>query len=316
MPELQQNILTRKPGISLPFKFLISWGNILFALTKGNVSLGVSFTAGLGYVLCTGEITSGSFLCLMAVFFLSGGCCALNQLQEAKPDALMERTAHRPIPAGKINAYTGLFISIFSLLLGLWILLPIACQKSEVLALAVLAPFWYNGVYTYAKRITRFAVLIGAPLGALGPMIGWCAAGGALSDPAILCIGIFSILWQVPHFFLILLSRSPEYERAGFKTWNHSLTPRQFRRVIFVWMVAAVVAGLFLGFRHPLRLPWSLFLLAGSAALVIKAASLLLQNRSALAIKVTPLTLQNRSLLDPRDPMLYGVGVLVLLCLG
>ena len=301
MPELRQEILTRTSRTYLPFYPVVKWISIFCSLSKAKLSLGISFTASLGCVLFTGEITTSVFLCTLGVFFLSGGCCGLNQVQEAKADAVMNRTANRPIPSGRITVQAGILLSAIAIVTGLCLLRQIALQKFIVLLLATMAPLWYNGVYTCAKKHTRFAILIGAPLGALGPMIGWCAAGGTLADPLILLVGLFCLLWQVPHFFLILLTRSKEYERAGFKTWNQSLTPAQFQRIIFSWILATLTAGVFLSLWHPIPLPWRLLLWIYSAFLGFKSLSLL---------QPTPPTL------SARDPLLYGVGVLVLLCLG
>jgi hypothetical protein len=76
---------------------------------------------------------------------------------------------------------------------------------------------WYNGVYTFLKRKSPFAAIPGAVIGAIPPAIGWICGKGALSfDPQILALSFFFFIWQVPHFWLLLLNFGRDYEKAGF----------------------------------------------------------------------------------------------------
>ena len=103
-----------------------------------------------------------------------------------------------------------------------------------------LAYFWYNVVYTYLKRLTPWAVVPGSLIGSIPPLIGWVAAGGSLTDPMAIPIATFFFIWQVPHFWLLILKYGKEYESAGFPTLSSSKSPAQMGRMIFSWVTGTV----------------------------------------------------------------------------
>jgi heme o synthase len=105
---------------------------------------------------------------------------------------------------------------------------------------------WYNGIYTYLKRATAFAVIPGALTGAIPVMMGWTAAGGVLGDPVILFITSFIFLWQVPHFWLLLMLHGDEYKKAGFPVLFDLFGDRQVRSLTFAWLITSVLASLLL----------------------------------------------------------------------
>jgi protoheme IX farnesyltransferase len=172
------------------------------------------------------------------VFFLAGGAGALNQVQERDLDARMIRTARRPIPSGRMRTRTALAVAVA------WIATGAAFLASNpvALALGLFTVIWYNGVYTPLKRVSAFAAIPGGVVGSVPPMIGWTAAGGAALDPRILAVAFFFFVWQVPHFWLLLLRIGDDYVRAGLPTLTRVFTRRQFSRIIFVWMIATAVA--------------------------------------------------------------------------
>jgi heme o synthase len=79
-------------------------------------------------------------------------------------------------------------------------------------------------------------------VGAIPPVIGWVAGGGAAMDPRIMAVAFFFFVWQVPHFWLLLLRIGDEYARAGLPTLTRTFTRPQFARIIYVWMIATAVA--------------------------------------------------------------------------
>jgi protoheme IX farnesyltransferase len=112
------------------------------------------------------------------------------------------------------------------------------------MALGALALVWYNGVYTYLKRITAFAVVPGAVIGAIPPVMGFVAAGGHWSDPAILLVAGFFFLWQIPHFWLLSLLFDEQYRKAGLPTPTDIFDRSQQLRLTTSWMLAAAGAGM------------------------------------------------------------------------
>jgi len=210
--------------------------NTILSLSKYKVSVAVTFTAITGYLVCSGNFDLQIFKLILGVFILAGGASALNQFQERGFDVRMERTKHRPIPAGKISPRQAFLISILFIITGLILLYAGFGLVPALLGLFNIV--WYNLVYTNLKRITPFAVVPGSLVGAVPALIGWTAAGGYLLDPAIVFIALFLFIWQIPHFWLLMLKYGNEYQAAGFPTINQTIAPASLKRIIFVWIVA------------------------------------------------------------------------------
>jgi heme O synthase-like polyprenyltransferase len=144
---------------------MFSFSGIFAQLTKFKVSLFVALSACAGFVLA-GERASGEmFLPALGVLLLSCDACALNQYQERKADAKMERTRRRPLPAGKMAPATALRVS--ALLAGSGSAALLLSAGWLVWGLGLLAMVWYNGVYLYLKRRFAWAVLPGALVGVI-----------------------------------------------------------------------------------------------------------------------------------------------------
>ncbi|MBE0647458.1 MAG: protoheme IX farnesyltransferase [Bacteroidales bacterium] len=216
----------------------------LLSLTKFYLSLAIAFSALAGYVIFSGSFSDRAFLASLAVFLLAAGAGALNQLQERNRDALMERTKRRPIPSGAISPWFAGILSVILALAGFLILLLNFGMVTAFLGLGNL--LWYNVVYTPLKIRSYFAVLAGAVNGAVPPVVGWVAAGGYILDPKILFITFFIFLWQVPHFWLLLMLYGEEYEKAGFYSITSRFSFPVIRNILLIWVVATSFSTLFL----------------------------------------------------------------------
>ena len=218
---------------------MIRWFHILLELTKFKISLFAALSTFTGFILAHQELSGEIILPVMGVFFLACGSCALNQYQEREDDRRMERTKARPIPSGALKPSTAFLISIGLIFSGSFILL----YGASLIAwgLGLFAIIWYNGVYTYLKRKSAFAVIPGALIGAVPPTLGWVSGGGHLLDPRILAVCFFFFIWQVPHFWLLLLDFGEDYENAGFPSLTRVFTPAQLGRITFIWIFATAV---------------------------------------------------------------------------
>ena len=192
-------------------------------LAKPSVTLAVTLTTVTGYLLASGCLVASMWIPVLGVFVLAAGSAALNQWQERDIDARMPRTRHRPIPSGRIEPTTALFVAIVMMLAGLTLLTSAGRSELLLLALGGFALVWYNGVYTYLKRLTAFAVVPGALIGSVPPCIGYVAAGGDLHDPELLLVAMFFFIWQIPHFWLLMLIMGDEYEAAGLPSLTQTL---------------------------------------------------------------------------------------------
>jgi protoheme IX farnesyltransferase len=238
-----------------------------FTLCRVPISLFAACSAATGFFLAPGHRTVGVFLPAAAVFFLACGASALNQYQERAIDARMERTSGRPVPSGIFSPGEALAVSLALVIMGMSLLVYNGGAKAAVLGLAAL--LWYNGIYTGLKKVTAFASLPGAVVGMIPPAIGWTLAGGALLDTRLAAICFIFFLWQVPHFWLLLLTHGEEYERAGLPSLTRIMSKAQIGRVTFAWIVAASVASLALPLYHSVTSPLVCILFAPLAAWLI-----------------------------------------------
>lgn len=218
------------------YNYIKKYFNILLELGKVRITFFVSMTTSLGYILFTGKIDVGIILPTIGVFLLASGASCLNHLQEQKFDAAMERTKGRPLPSGRIDPLSTLLLGINVILVGSMFLYY--SSNLEALLLGWLAVIWYNIFYTPLKRKFALAVVPGALIGAIPPVIGWAAAGGNPFATKILIVALFFFIWQVPHFWLLLLMHGKDYEQAGFPTLTKVFSSFQVSRITFVWIVA------------------------------------------------------------------------------
>lgn len=222
-------------------------------LCRPAVSLFAACSAATGFFLGPYRRIEDVLAPAAAVFFLACGASALNQYQERGIDARMERTRCRPLPSGTVTPNQALFFSIFLILAGLVVLGQTGGVKTGMLGLFAL--LWYNGIYTSLKRITAFASVPGAVAGMIPPAIGWASAGGPFFDPRLFAVCFVFFMWQIPHFWLLLLRHGDEYKKAGLPSLISVMSPAQISRVTFVWMVAASIAGLLLPLYGVVRSP-------------------------------------------------------------
>lgn len=214
---------------------------IFLDLIKIKISFLAALSTSAGFILANQGLSREMILPVLGVFFLASGSCALNQYQEREDDQRMERTRHRPIPSKKLLPSIALRISLGLLFIGSIILFWRA--NGSALGLGLFAVFWYNGVYTPLKRKSAFAAIPGALIGAIPPLIGWVSGKGFFSlDPQILAISFFFFIWQVPHFWLLLLRFGRDYEKAGLLSLSKTFTPAQLSRITFVWIFATAAA--------------------------------------------------------------------------
>jgi protoheme IX farnesyltransferase len=183
-------------------------------LAKPRLNLLVVFTTAAGLYLASPNGVALSVLLhtLIGTALIAGGAAALNQVWERDTDALMRRTRTRPIASGRLRPSQGL---LFGLVLSTAGLIELAVGVNLISAgMAALTLGSYVLVYTPLKRRTSLATLVGAVPGALPPVIGWVAATGSLSLPALVLFGI-SFFWQMPHFLAIAWLYRDEYAAAG-----------------------------------------------------------------------------------------------------
>ena len=213
-------------------------------LAKLKIMLPVSLTGFTGYFIFDPHLSGKILFVSLGILLMAVAASVLNQLQEAGTDRIMDRTKNRPIPSQKIKIPHAILFIFLNLAAGtalIWI-----WGNLNAVVVGLFTIFWYNGVYTYSKRITAFAVVPGALTGALPPLIGWIAAGGGLWDKPIVFIEFLLFTGQIPHFWLLILKYGEEYKKAGIPCLTDLFSHAQIKRLTFTWVVTSAIAAIFL----------------------------------------------------------------------
>lgn len=215
-----------------------------WALLKPRVMSLVVFTAAVGVFIA--PVSVHPFVALVSIVFIAlggGASGALNMWYDRDIDAIMKRTAKRPIPAGKVapgEALTlGLWLSFISV-----VMLDLASNwvAAGLLAFTI---FFYVVVYTmWLKRWTPQNIVIGGAAGAFPPMIGWAVATGGISVESVFLFSLV-FMWTPPHFWALSLFMNDDYTNAGVPMLTVTHGKRVTRKQIFIY--AALLAPLAIG---------------------------------------------------------------------
>jgi protoheme IX farnesyltransferase len=212
------------------------------ALMKPRVMLLAVFTALVGLMIAPGDLNE--FLGSIAILTIAAGAGAagvLNMWYDADIDAVMGRTAMRPIPRGTVSQAEAL---VFGLVLaGSAVAVLALAVNAKAAALLAFTIFFYVVVYTaWLKRHSPQNIVIGGAAGALPPVIGWVAATGDIGlEPIILFLVIF--LWTPPHFWALSLYRVEDYARARIPMLPVVSGKPETRRQIVIYTVLVVASG-------------------------------------------------------------------------
>ena len=212
-------------------------------LLKPRVMSLVVFTAFVG--LIAAPATLNPFIALIAIAAIAvgaGASGALNMWYDADIDAVMTRTATRPVPSGRVSAGEALsFGLVLSALSVMTLGVLVNWLAAALLAFTI---FFYAVVYTmWLKRSTPQNIVIGGAAGALPPVIGWAAATGAVSLESIVLFMII-FLWTPPHFWALALFKSGDYERAGIPMLPNVAGEAATKRQIFAYSIPLAAVGM------------------------------------------------------------------------
>ena len=201
------------------------------ALLKPRVMSLVVFTGLVGLVVAPGSINPvTAVIALVAIALGAGASGAINMWYDADIDAVMTRTANRPIPAGRVQRSEALAFGVVVALLSVMVMGSLVNWLAA--ALLALTISFYVFVYTmWLKRRTPQNIVIGGAAGALPPVIGWAAVTGEVS---LLPFMMFAIIffWTPPHFWALALYRSGDYAKAGVPMLPVVRGDRETRRQI------------------------------------------------------------------------------------
>ncbi|NDG84490.1 MAG: protoheme IX farnesyltransferase [Proteobacteria bacterium] len=249
----------------------------ILRLTKAEIVLLEVITLAAGYFIGHPLERPVDWLKFSVTFLgvgaLALGSGALNQIQEHTEDALMERTRNRPIPSGRVSLPLAWGISILLFAAGILLL---SLVSIPVLILGVIAVISYNGLYTlWWKRRFAFAAIPGAIPGSLPILIGFQAAVANLYDLRGYYLFAILFFWQMPHFWVLALKYSRDYDKGGFPTLPVAKGSEVTRFQITLWCLAYSALGLLSTLFFPTGIPGLIGTLFTSAWLLFELARFL-----------------------------------------
>ena len=200
------------------------WLSDMAQLVKLRLTLTVVFSALMAFVIVAKGNVTGQLLLILGLggFFTTGAANALNQVLEKDFDALMKRTADRPIVAGRMSGSEAVMAAGLMCLLGISAL---AMFNPWAALFGMMALVSYSFMYTPLKRVSTLAVDVGAVAGALPMLIGCVAYQGQLTWVGLAMFGI-QFFWQYPHFYAIGWLGYEDYQKAGYRfIWSRSGRP-------------------------------------------------------------------------------------------
>lgn len=193
----------------------VAWA--LVQLSKPTITRMVLITTLCGALIAPGPVDVARLvLALLGTGLVVAAANALNMYFERDVDAVMERTRARPLPTGRLAPEAALWFGVSVGFLGLTLLSFWVDPLAGLLAAVALLS--YALVYTPLKRVTPYALHVGAIPGAIPPLIGWAGMTGSLAVEPLLLFAILFV-WQIPHFLAIAIFRQPEYEAAGLRVY-------------------------------------------------------------------------------------------------
>jgi protoheme IX farnesyltransferase len=245
----------------------------LAALGKPRLSFLVIFTTAVGVWLAPSPPAAGlTVMFLLATSALVASANTFNCWIEREIDGLMARTCERPLPAGRMEPRTAM---VYGIVLGAAALTVMSLTSNPLtVMLGLIALLSYVFVYTPLKRITPWAVLVGALPGALPPLMGWTLATGSLGTAGWYLFGIL-FLWQMPHFIAISLYLEQDFRRAGIRALPVVHGSRVTRWFLLGFVVALMALSLL---AYPLGIAGRIYtivaLITGTAWVALSVASL------------------------------------------
>lgn len=214
-----------------------------YRLLKPRVMVLVIFTAIIGMLMAPGAINPLlAFISILCISIGAGASGALNMWYDADIDAIMDRTAKRPIPDGRVEANEafsfGIILSVFSVaVLGIlvnWL-------AAFLLGFTI---FFYAVIYTmWLKRSTPQNIVIGGAAGAFPPMIGWACVTGSVTIESIILFAII-FLWTPPHFWALALWRLQDYDSAGVPMMPNVKGVKSTRNQILAYSIPLAISGI------------------------------------------------------------------------
>jgi len=210
---VSENVNTAEKEIIAPSKV-----RDIAAFIKLRLASLVVLSAAIGFVIGSHDFSwSKMLLLILGGFLVTGSSNGFNQIIEKNLDKLMDRTMNRPLPKSRLGITESYVIASVMGLAGIAILTFCMNPLSGILALSAL--ILYTSIYTPLKRVTPFAVFVGAFPGAIPPLLGYVASSSGFGEIKFEAWVLFAMqfMWQFPHFWAIAWVLDEDYKKAGFR---------------------------------------------------------------------------------------------------
>jgi heme o synthase len=261
-----------------------------FQLMKFTLSFMVVFSTVVSFLIAPYELRYSMptmllvLLLFVAGLLITGSANTINQVLEKDTDALMKRTASRPIASGRMSVTEGYIFATITGVIGVGMMWYFFYFSSAMVGLVSL--FIYGFIYTPLKKVNSIAVLVGAIPGALPCLIGWVAATDNFEVGGWVLFGI-QFLWQFPHFWAIAWLAHEDYTNAGFKLLPGIKGPTKFTAIQTIMYSALMIPiGVLPYFYHMSGRASMFILLACNLWMVYTSILLYLKMDKAAARKV------------------------------
>lgn len=225
------------------FKRLLTGFQIRRDLAKAPKCFLISASSLFTFIIKTPDINLSLILTGFSVFILACGAATFNSYQDRRLDFQMQRTKNRPLPSKKISLQQTLVQAVFLIFIGMTGLYLVDFSAALPL-LGGLAILSYNFIYTPLKTKSMLAILPGAVCGVLPPCIGWLAAGGKPDSITLWSIMAMFGLWQLPHYWLVLLHHRQDYNHSNIPNMLNIFSVHQLKKVLFNWVVVFATMSL------------------------------------------------------------------------
>ncbi len=205
-----------------------------FELLKLHLCIYIGLSAVFGHVMASRKIFLESFFLGVSVFLLASGSAILNNIQDREFDSFFERTRNRSLPRNKVSILHASGMAILLILAGLSGIFFFGGPFPALAGAAAL--ICYNGLYTPLKKRSLTAILPGSLCGMLPPLMGWSAAGGNPLDPKIILLMLVFGLWQIPHFFIILMKNGATLSSSkAYPCFSKIFSQTEIRLQALIW---------------------------------------------------------------------------------
>lgn len=216
---------------------MINFIQATIQLAKMPLCLMVALSSLFCFIIYSPSYSSKCIALFSGIFLLACSAASLNSIQEIERDRCYNRTKNRPLVTGKISKAQATFLSCLFFLSGTTTLL-LSFSSSLPAFLGVATLLTYNFIYTTLKSRTILAIFPGGIVGALPPLTGWIAAGGNIHDERIWIVMAIFFLWQIPHYFLLLLEHSEDYILNKENNILKTTSSKTVKRIILVWIIS------------------------------------------------------------------------------